>query len=203
MDLPADTGSNIIYNRHTNLWSCCSSDSTDCRTPKDRTFHAPSPQSLKVLKRLKPRQQHPPPTITSTIPLIRLAHETGEPTTTLNAADRNPTSTVAGPPNLSSGQKAGVGIGGAILFFTLFGAIYFLICKYWSRRDRRRESEDDEIYNRPDYSRSKSRRGLPDYAGAGGQELNDINKVGDDSGTGFERIANGKANANGGPRDMG
>ena len=55
---------------------------------------------------------------------------------------------------------------------------------------------------RPDYGRSKSRRGLPDYASAG-QELNDINKVGDDSGTGFERKANGKANANGGPRDLG
>ena len=136
--------SDIVFDSSTDLWACCYGDNgrRNCSVPSlDKTIQAPSPRNLTGTFRA-PRDGQTanyPSTldISSTVSaLTATASGTPSPSTGLAATSSTSPSAAQGTVSgLSGGQKVGIGVGGAIAWFTLMGLFFW----FWWRRRRTRE----------------------------------------------------------------
>ncbi|KAL8664366.1 MAG: hypothetical protein Q9168_007918 [Polycauliona sp. 1 TL-2023] len=131
--------SDIVFNSSTGLWACCSRKNIggpDCSVPLlDTTFQAPSPQDLKGTF-LAPLQGQPAEyPSTSDMSSTQSTSSTAASATPPSSAGSSAASpTPSG--GLSGGQKAGIGVGGAIAWFSLMALLYW----FWWRRRRGRKN---------------------------------------------------------------
>ncbi|KAL9591465.1 MAG: hypothetical protein Q9179_007694, partial [Wetmoreana sp. 5 TL-2023] len=122
----------VVYNRTTGLWACCFGDrgTRNCNYPTDDTFQAPPPEELKTIasSTSDPGTSSP----TSSASQLRTTTSSAAPSATPNSSStpqttHNPCAESGGcPSSLSSGAKAGIGVGATIAGLALIAMIFFM-----------------------------------------------------------------------------
>lgn len=145
-------GQDIVFNSSTNLWACCrgAGGRRDCAVPSiDKAFQAPSPADLRGTFRAPLEGQAPNYSSTSSTSSVLLASTTAVSETPLSPPSSTPASSESfpvvssdSPSGLNAGQKAGIGVGGAIAWFALMGLLFwFWWRRRWSRKNAGFEAE--------------------------------------------------------------
>lgn len=133
LDIAAGHTSDVVYNSVSNLWSCCSypNGTTNCELPTDDTFAAISPEEFSSTA-----------TSSSSAPHTRSSRVSKAATNSNSApaASTSPSSSISGSSNtatpppasnvssgLSTGAKAGIGVGCGILGVAVLTGVVFLV----------------------------------------------------------------------------
>lgn len=153
-------GQDIVFNSSTGLWACCrgAGGRRDCAVPSiDKAFQAPSPADLRGTFRAPLEGQAPNYSSTSSTSSILLASTTAASETPASS-ESFPVVSSNSPSGLNAGQKAGIGVGGAIAWFALMGLLFW----FWWRRRRSRKNAGFEA-EKPSEGTSgiSSNEGLP------------------------------------------
>ncbi|KAL9114889.1 MAG: hypothetical protein Q9227_001132 [Pyrenula ochraceoflavens] len=141
----------VVYNEDTKLWACCGIDSSGnvkCPNPSDETFNAPSPEDIQSYYLAGSGAiGASSPTSTSSMSSTTSATSTSATSSTSSATSSTAASSASASPTpaassgLSSGAKAGIGVGVALgVLGVLF--IVFAIFSRQRRKQRRIGSQN-------------------------------------------------------------
>lgn len=132
----------VTWNSTSGLWQCCGVDSNNnpaCNDPTNEQFIAPSPAALQTIFSISRdgwtatsttllSMSTPFPDATSTTPVSAV-----KPSATTAVSEATTTPPVS-PNGISSGTKAGVGIGASLVLLTVFGLVAYLVFHKRKRR---------------------------------------------------------------------
>ena len=127
----------VTWNSTSGLWQCCGVDSSNnpaCDDPTNEQFIAPSPAALQTIFSISrdgwPATSTVLPSTSTLLPAASSTTLTSAmvPSVTTAISEATSTSSIA-PSGLSSGTKAGVGIGAAFAFLSVLGLVAYLIVR--------------------------------------------------------------------------
>jgi hypothetical protein len=133
LDIAAGHTSDVVYNSVSNLWSCCSypNGTTNCELPTDDTFAAISPEQFSSTATSSSSAPH---TRSSTVSTAATNSNSAPAASTSPSSSISGSSNTATPPpasdvssGLSTGAKAGIGVGCSILGIAVLTGVVFLV----------------------------------------------------------------------------
>ncbi|KAN0095614.1 hypothetical protein V8E51_016325 [Hyaloscypha variabilis] len=137
----------IVYNNQTQLWSCCGTESdnstVNCNDPTTQVFEDPAPTALTATFSVGSTAVTSAAASTSSSSIVTTSSSSSTSSATTSSGSPAQTGTGAAQPSsgLSTGAKAGIGVGVAIVGIAVLAGVIFALYR------RRREETQPPGYD--------------------------------------------------------